>query len=127
MCPQNALCASLKWLTQGSFFFFFFFLNKEMHALVVVSNAIRIISHSLSCLLAYTYHNKLTIPLPNRIVQKKKRLHQPFFLLYTLFEDSDSNVYLLSMCLPLLPTYLKPLHLLVSFLVLFYLDYTTIF
>ena len=85
-----------------------------MHALVVVSNAIRIISHSLSCLLAYTYHNKLTIPLPNRIVQKKKRLHQPFFLLYTLFEDSDSNVYLLSMCLPLLPTYLKPLHLLVE-------------
>ena len=38
---------------------------------------------------------------------KEEKMHEPLFLLYTLFEDSDLNAYPLPMRLPLLPACLE--------------------
>jgi len=46
----------------------------------------------------------ITILLPTRLVcLKEEKMHEPLFLLYKLFEDSDLNAHPLPMRLPLLP------------------------
>lgn len=53
----------------------------------------------------------ITILLPtskHQICLKEEKMHEPLFLLYTRFEDSDLNAYPLPMRLPLLPALRLP-------------------